>query len=181
MPIHHNILAIVGVKLSFLPHFWASRLPNITLFEKLECPCSTQIENPWTKTKVYVPLQTHHHDPQQYAFGFSVGDHHGEQHRQETGDGLAVRGSYGFTDANGVHRQVYYVADHAGFRAQVRTNEPGTANQNPASAQVISDVHAHDEHGHPSPYARYGIPQGGYGYGLTTGLLGGLGYINYGF
>ncbi|GBL86556.1 hypothetical protein AVEN_194813-1 [Araneus ventricosus] len=123
----------------------------------------------------------HSHDPQQYAFGFSVGDHHNEQHRQESGDGHTVRGSYGFTDANGVHRQVYYVADHAGFRAQVKTNEPGTASQNPASAQVISDVHARDHHGHPSPYARYGIPQGGYGYGLTTGLLGGLGLINYGF
>ncbi|GFY46036.1 uncharacterized protein TNIN_92831 [Trichonephila inaurata madagascariensis] len=49
-------------------------------------------------------------------------------------------GSYGFSDARGIHRQVNYVADHAGFRAQVKTNEPGTANQNPAAVHLISDA-----------------------------------------
>ncbi|GFU28379.1 cuticle protein 16.8 [Nephila pilipes] len=88
-----------------------------------------------------------HHAPQPYKFGYSVKDKHGEQHREEAGDGHAVRGSYGFSDARGVRRQVHYVADKAGFRAQVKTNEPGTANQNPAAVQLISDA----------PYA-----QGGY-------------------
>ncbi|XP_055936849.1 cuticle protein 16.8-like, partial [Argiope bruennichi] len=61
-----------------------------------------------------------------------------------------VKGSYGFTDDRGVHRQVNYVADHGGFRAQVKTNEPGTANQNPAAVHMISDApyaHGHDHHG----------------------------------
>ncbi|CAL1288786.1 unnamed protein product [Larinioides sclopetarius] len=81
----------------------------------------------------------HHHNPQPYSFGYSVNDHHSEQHRHETGNGHgAVVGSYGFTDARGIARQVNYVADHAGFRAQVNTNEPGTANQNPAAVHVIS-------------------------------------------
>ncbi|GFR07699.1 cuticle protein 16.8 [Trichonephila clavata] len=82
----------------------------------------------------------HHHAPQPYKFGYSVKDKHGEQHREEAGDGHAVRGSYGFSDARGIHRQVNYVADHAGFRAQVKTNEPGTANQNPAAVHLISDA-----------------------------------------
>ncbi|GFS31956.1 cuticle protein 16.8, partial [Nephila pilipes] len=82
--------------------------------------------------------------PQPYKFGYSVNDHHGEQHREETGktgNGVSgVVGNYGFTDARGIARQVNYVADQAGFRAQVKTNEPGTANQNPAAVQIISDA-----------------------------------------
>ncbi|GFU26905.1 cuticle protein 16.8 [Trichonephila clavipes] len=86
-----------------------------------------------------IPIEIHH--PQPYKFGYSVKDHHGEQHREEAGNGAGgVVGSYGFTDARGIARQVNYVADHAGFRAQVKTNEPGTANQNPAAVQVISDA-----------------------------------------
>ncbi|GFR01770.1 uncharacterized protein TNCT_518441 [Trichonephila clavata] len=81
-----------------------------------------------------------HHAPQPYKFGYSVNDKHGEQHRQEASDGHAVQGSYGFTDARGIHRQVNYVADKAGFRAQVKTNEPGTANQDPAAVHIISDA-----------------------------------------
>ncbi|CAL1280743.1 unnamed protein product [Larinioides sclopetarius] len=81
-----------------------------------------------------------HHVPQPYKFGYSVKDKHGEQHREEVGDGKNVKGSYGFTDARGIHRQVNYVADHAGYRAQVKTNEPGTDNQNPSDVQIISDA-----------------------------------------
>ncbi|GFR24579.1 cuticle protein 16.8 [Trichonephila clavata] len=86
-----------------------------------------------------IPVEVHH--PQPYKFGYSVKDHHSEQHREEAGNGAGgVVGSYGFTDARGIARKVNYVADHAGFRAQVKTNEPGTANQNPAAVQVISDA-----------------------------------------
>ncbi|GFY77245.1 cuticle protein 16.8 [Trichonephila inaurata madagascariensis] len=86
-----------------------------------------------------IPIEVHH--PQPYKFGYSVKDHHSEQHREEAGNGAGgVVGNYGFTDARGIARQVNYVADHAGFRAQVKTNEPGTANQNPAAVQVISDA-----------------------------------------
>ncbi|GFX58483.1 cuticle protein 16.8 [Trichonephila clavipes] len=86
-----------------------------------------------------IPVEVHR--PQPYKFGYSVKDHHGEQHREEAGNGAGgVVGSYGFTDDRGIARRVNYVADHAGFRAQVKTNEPGTANQNPAAVQVISDA-----------------------------------------
>ncbi|GFR17661.1 cuticle protein 16.8 [Trichonephila clavata] len=143
----------------------------------------------------------HHHAPQPYKFGYSIKDHHGEQHREESGDGgHAVRGSYGFTDARGIRRQVHYVADHGGFRAEVKTNEPGTANQNPAAVHLISD--APYAHGHEGlGYAGYGgLGYGGLGYAGYGGLgytgygglgygglgyggygLGGLGYARYGF
>ncbi|GBO37591.1 hypothetical protein AVEN_106667-1 [Araneus ventricosus] len=140
------------------------------------------------------------HHPQPYKFGYLVKDHHGEQHREESGNGAgAVVGSYGFTDDRGIARRVNYVADHAGFRAQVKTNEPGTANQNPAAVQIISnDPYAR---GAAEPYlsrpaaiavvpAAYGV---GAGYGLgynglgyrgalgSNGLLGGYGgTVNFG-
>ncbi|GFX94910.1 cuticle protein 16.8 [Trichonephila clavipes] len=62
----------------------------------------------WMTTRV-LPIYikpVHHHAPQPYKFGCSVKDKHGVQHREEAGDGHAVRGSYGFSDARGIHRQV---------------------------------------------------------------------------
>ncbi|PRD24945.1 UNVERIFIED_CONTAM: Cuticle protein 16.8 [Trichonephila clavipes] len=155
-------------------------------------------------------FQPVHHAPQPYKFGYSIKDHHGEQHREESGNGgHAVRGSYGFTDARGIRREVHYVADHGGFRAQVKTNEPGTANQNPAAVHLISDApYGHsgyagaDDLGYagvvaaPIGYAGlggaglgytgaglgYAGGYGGLGYGGNgLGILGGLGYARYGF
>ncbi|GBM85855.1 hypothetical protein AVEN_20569-1, partial [Araneus ventricosus] len=124
-----------------------------------------------------------HHHPQPYAFGYSVRDHHSAQHRQETTNGHgSVVGSYEFTDARGIARQVNYVADHAGFRAQVNTNEPGTSNQNPAAVHLnsyqphvlraVEPVHAHPV-GVVAVSAvhrlgpRYGLEHDGYGYGVS--------------
>jgi len=151
---------------------------------------------------VHEPL---HHAPQPYKFGYDVKDHHGQQYREETGNGAGgVKGSYGFTDARGVKRQVDYVADHAGFRAQVKTNEPGTANQDPAAVKMISDAPyqggvAHNGLGYGLGYGvghvgvghlglghgnlglGYGLGNPAYGgYGLGYGL-GGLGYARYGY
>ncbi|XP_042902143.1 adult-specific rigid cuticular protein 15.7-like isoform X1 [Parasteatoda tepidariorum] len=122
-----------------------------------------------------------HHAPKPYKFGYSIKDKHGEQHREESGTGGHVTGSYGFTDDRGIKRQVNYVADHAGFRAQVKTNEPGTANQNPAAVQLISDAPYTGGEGYlgvPAAAAGYGLGGQGYGYGgIGSGYgLGGLGY-----
>ncbi|CAL1284969.1 unnamed protein product [Larinioides sclopetarius] len=114
----------------------------------------------------------HHHHTQPYTFGYSVRDHHSEQHRHEAGNGYgAVVGSYGFAVAKGIARQVNYVADHAGLRAQVNTNEPGTANQNPAAVSVIS----HQPHAprivdpvHVHPIEVAAVPAV---YGLGAGLV----------
>lgn len=86
-------------------------------------------------------LQSH---PIPYEFGYDVHNEHGDQlSRKEHGDGHGnVKGSYGYKDSYGIFRHVDYIADHAGFRASVRTNEPGTDNQDPA------DVHMQVEHSH---------------------------------
>ncbi|CAL1284989.1 unnamed protein product [Larinioides sclopetarius] len=89
----------------------------------------------------FVPVEEIH-KPLPYSFGYKVKDKHGEHHREETGDGVGVvKGSYGFTDERGIHRQVYYVADKAGFRAVVKTNEHGTAPLDPAHVKMISSAH----------------------------------------
>lgn len=63
-----------------------------------------------------------------YAFKYSAD--HGEgatSSREESSDGNgAVRGSYSYQDSDGLYRQVDYIADESGYRASVRTNEPGT-------------------------------------------------------
>ncbi|XP_035215004.1 uncharacterized protein LOC118188618, partial [Stegodyphus dumicola] len=80
--------------------------------------------------------------PQPYEYGYALKDEHGNvQHKKESSDGHGnVRGTYGFTDEHGLYRSVEYVADKGGFRASIKTNEPGTENQDPA------DVHLEVEH-----------------------------------
>ncbi|GFT61323.1 cuticle protein 16.8 [Nephila pilipes] len=126
-----------------------------------------------------------HHAPKPYAFGYNVKDHHGEQYRDESGvGGVAVKGSYGFKDGRGVHRQVDYVADHGGFKANVKTNEPGTANQDPAAVKLVSSAHPyfgaeHGVHGGRVAHAGhgYGLGHGAYPYGGhgAYGVYGGHG------
>ncbi|XP_054710376.1 collagen alpha-1(IV) chain-like [Uloborus diversus] len=141
-----------------------------------------------------------HHAPKPYKFGYNIKDKHGDQYREEVGDGVSgVKGSYGFSDARGVHRRVNYVADHAGFRAQVKTNEPGTANQDPAAVKIISSAPYAGLLGAPAILAAPGIiaanglglgyeglqynrlGNAGVGYGLNDALLRGVGYARYGF
>ncbi|KAF8767234.1 Cuticle protein 16.8 like protein [Argiope bruennichi] len=117
------------------------------------------------------------HHPQPFKFGYSVKDKHGEQHREEVGDGKNVKGSYGFTDARGIKRQVNYVADHAGFRAEVKTNEPGTANQNPAAVHIISDApYGHGGYAGAAGLGYAGVGGAGYGYGGLGAAGVGYGY-----
>lgn len=48
-----------------------------------------------------------------------------------------MRGSYGYTDANGIYRHVDYVADQNGFRANIKSNEPGLIGETqPASIRL---------------------------------------------
>ncbi|GFT19337.1 cuticle protein 16.8 [Nephila pilipes] len=90
----------------------------------------------------FVPIEEGLHKPHPYTFGYKIKDKHGEQHREETGDGVGVvKGSYGFTDERGIKRQVHYVADKAGFRAEIKTNEHGTAPLDPAAVKMDSSAH----------------------------------------
>ncbi|KAH8022744.1 hypothetical protein HPB51_004121 [Rhipicephalus microplus] len=67
--------------------------------------------------------------PQPYSFGYDNQDQYGtKSYHKEQGDASnAKTGTYGYSDANGIYRQVKYVADAGGFRARIDTNEPGTA------------------------------------------------------
>ncbi|UYV73549.1 hypothetical protein LAZ67_10004091 [Cordylochernes scorpioides] len=123
--------------------------------------------------------------PQPYNFDYNIQDEQGNtQYRQESGDQSGtVRGTYGYTDTNGVFRVVEYVADAGGFRATVRTNEPGTGPESPAD--VMMNVQAPPA-GLQESYTRsggYGGSSGGYGgsaggaggYGGSAGGAGGYG------
>lgn len=59
--------------------------------------------------------------------------------QEESGDENNVkRGSYSYTDPDGVTRVVSYVADAEGFHVKVETNEPGTKTSYPADAEIVS-------------------------------------------
>ncbi|GFR06547.1 cuticle protein 14 isoform a [Trichonephila clavata] len=72
-----------------------------------------------------------------YDFGYSEGHPSGASFRRESGDALGNKvGTFGLRDADGRLRVVRYVADANGFRADVTSNEPGVAPQDPASATI---------------------------------------------
>lgn len=87
-----------------------------------------------------------HYAPQPYKFGYDIkGDYGGGLYQNEMGDEYGnKKGSYGYTDSYGIYRQVDYIADKHGFRATIKTNEPGTANENPASVYIHSNAPAVD-------------------------------------
>ncbi|XP_013785069.1 cuticle protein 16.8-like [Limulus polyphemus] len=61
-----------------------------------------------------------------YNFGYDEGHFTGGTFRRESGDAFGNKaGSYGLKDADGRVRIVNYVADSAGYRADISTNEPG--------------------------------------------------------
>ena len=94
--------------------------------------------------------------PMPYSFGYEVRDPYGnEQYRRETGDSTgAVNGAYSYWGPDGIYRQVDYVADENGFRAKIKTSEPGTSSENPAdviiSSNPVSSI--------PLPYIPRGPP-----------------------
>lgn len=109
---------------SFLQTGPLSQPPNATTG-------SRRNEDPWFLDQTPYPLQP-------YRFVYNVKGRNGqtEQYRQEVGDGKFLTGSYGYVLPDGIYRHVDYVADDRGFRAFIRTSEPGTANQNPADVVI---------------------------------------------
>ncbi|PRD33096.1 UNVERIFIED_CONTAM: Cuticle protein 14 isoform a [Trichonephila clavipes] len=72
-----------------------------------------------------------------YNFGYDEGHLTGGTFRKEAGDALGNKvGSYGLRDADGRVRVVNYVADAAGFRADIKTNEPGVEPKDPAATTI---------------------------------------------
>ncbi|GFS52710.1 adult-specific rigid cuticular protein 15.5 [Nephila pilipes] len=80
--------------------------------------------------------------PIPYTFNYAAAtDDGGSSARQESGDGAGrVTGSYSVNDIEGHARTVDYIADEGGFRVNIRTNEPGTANINPADVTMESSA-----------------------------------------
>ncbi|XP_054724363.1 cuticle protein 10.9-like [Uloborus diversus] len=85
--------------------------------------------------------------PRPYDFGYETNDDYGTTtFRRESGDGHGrVQGSYGYKDLHGIERVVEYVADEHGYRAEIKTNEPGTESQNPADVVLHANPIVVDE------------------------------------
>lgn len=85
------------------------------------------------------PYSSYSYDP--YSYGYDVEDNYGnKQWRQErSSNPQEIHGSYGYRDKNGIYREVVYIADKHGFRANVKTNEPGVADtKSPADVKMDS-------------------------------------------
>ncbi|KAG9510573.1 hypothetical protein GZH46_00879, partial [Fragariocoptes setiger] len=117
-----------------------------------------------------------YHPPMPFAWGYDINDGYGgAQYHKENGDEYGKRtGSYGYTDAYGVYRQVDYVADEYGFRATVKTNEPGTANEAPADVEwhayePPSKFYAGNTDSYSSGSSQYSGASSGSSYGANGG------------
>lgn len=79
--------------------------------------------------------------PKPYSFNYEVTDEHGNVHyRREQGDPAGiVTGSYGYMNVNGLYRSVEYMASAEGFRAKVKTNEPGAKGPGSADVELQAD------------------------------------------
>ncbi|GFU79447.1 cuticle protein 14 isoform b [Trichonephila clavipes] len=70
-----------------------------------------------------------------YNFGYNEDHYSGGSFRKETGDAYGNKfGSYGIQQADGRSRIVSYIADAKGFRADIKTNEPGVEPKDSAAA-----------------------------------------------
>ncbi|KAL3213857.1 hypothetical protein MRX96_051570 [Rhipicephalus microplus] len=73
-----------------------------------------------------------------YNFGYNIANVYGAANgRHECGSAYGgVKGVYYLADADGRSRRVEYVADKWGFRAMVKTNEPGTKTSYPGGCAL---------------------------------------------
>lgn len=79
-------------------------------------------------------------EPEPYNYNYNWANEFGSvASKEEESDGNTVRGSYSLQEANGVYRIVDYIADANGFRATIRTNEPGVDVPAPAGVEVIRE------------------------------------------
>jgi len=75
-----------------------------------------------------------------YQFNYDITDWDTNRKRWEVSDAYNNRkGGYSITDVDGKVRHLEYVADKAGFRAVIRTNEPGTAPGYSGDALYVRD------------------------------------------
>ncbi|KAH8020929.1 hypothetical protein HPB51_010319 [Rhipicephalus microplus] len=70
----------------------------------------------------------------QYGYDWTFPEGHGAFQRESGNAAGHKQGSYGLKYADGTVRIVSYIADEAGFRVSISTNEPGTLSSSPADA-----------------------------------------------
>lgn len=85
-----------------------------------------------------------------YSFGTSIDDRINDHsiHRQETRDGLALRGMYSYSDGF-YHRTIHYVADENGYRVTKEEIEPigdGPQYDPNGTADVSTQLHNKNLH-----------------------------------
>jgi len=111
-----------------------------------------------------------------YKFGYDAawtdGWGSGAHSRHETGDSWGNKeGSYTLRVGDGRERVVKYTADGAGFRASIKTNEPGIVASNPAAVNINTAGGYSSGYSHSAPV--YTTHVGGYsshgGYGGDSG------------
>ncbi|GFS86852.1 cuticle protein 10.9 [Nephila pilipes] len=83
------------------------------------------------------------YQPSPYSFGYEAEATGGGSARSESSDASGkVTGSYTVKNEDGSVRVVEYIADQGGFRANVKTNEPGTKSDDPAHVVIQSNAPA---------------------------------------
>jgi len=125
-----------------------------------------------------------------YAFAYNEDHATGGTFRKESGGPGYQSGSYGLRDHDGRVRVVDYVADAHGYRASIKTNEPGVdPKQDPAATSIngggylagpVAIAAAPVAIAAPvayaaAPVAAYGVGAVGYG-GAIGGYGGAIGY-----
>lgn len=96
-----------------------------------------------------------------FNFGYDESHPSGSTSRHEEQASGVRRGSYSLGDADGRQRTVNYVADAAGFRATIRTNEPGVESKDPADVVIYrDDIEQAPDYGAPAPAASPLAPKG---------------------
>ncbi|OQR66575.1 adult-specific rigid cuticular protein 15.7-like [Tropilaelaps mercedesae] len=84
----------------------------------------------------------HQDDYGNYEFKYDIKDGYGNVNgRQEKGSHGHVLGAYYLGEIDGRHRSVEYQADKLGFKATIKTNEPGTKTSEPAFAPYINTAY----------------------------------------
>ncbi|GFY72851.1 cuticle protein 14 isoform b [Trichonephila inaurata madagascariensis] len=93
-----------------------------------------------------------------YNFGYNEDHYSGGSFRKEAGDAYGNKfGSYGIQQADGRSRIVSYVADAKGFRADIKTNEPGVEPKDSAAATYNKGSFA-ATYSAPETYSTYSAP-----------------------
>ncbi|GBM34862.1 hypothetical protein AVEN_146610-1 [Araneus ventricosus] len=89
-----------------------------------------------------------------YAFGHHDGHPGGPSFHSERGDITGKKvGSYGVKDPDGKVRIVDYVADHEGFKANIKTSEKLPADhKDPVGVKTTELKETPVVYGHPFPY-----------------------------